>query len=309
MTYLPSFRTVARIAVTLLITVAAIGGGLWLWDYYMNEPWTRDGRVRADIVQVSPDVAGLVTDVRVSDNQLIHKGDVLFVIDPGRYRLAVEQAQANLDSAKAEQSYRSAEAHRYEQLGNNVVSTAQRQEVMAAMAKAAAATKQAEAALDLARFNLERTEVKATVDGYVTNLQLKTGNYVAAGQAVVALIDRHSFYVMGYFEETKLPRIHAGAPVSVRIMGTDAELRGRIDSITRAIVDRDRTEGTGLVANVNPTFNWVRLAQRIPVRIALDEVPESVQLVAGRTATVSVIGAPDGAPDRAPKVAGLPAER
>ncbi|MFP5513727.1 MAG: efflux RND transporter periplasmic adaptor subunit [Alphaproteobacteria bacterium] len=305
MNFLPSFRTVARIAVTLSITVAAVGGGLWLWDYYMNEPWTRDGRVRADIVQVSPDVAGLVTDVRVSDNQPVHKGDVLFVVDPGRYRLAVEQAQANLDSAKAEQSYRSAEAHRYEQLGNNVVSTAQRQEVMSALAKAAAAAKQAEAALDLARFNLERTEVTATVDGYVTNLQLKSGNYVAAGQAVVALIDRHSFYVMGYFEETKLPRIHAGAPVSVRIMGADADLRGRVDSITRAIVDRDRAEGTGLVANVNPTFNWVRLAQRIPVRIALDEVPESIQLVAGRTATVSVVGAPD----RAPKVAELPAGR
>jgi RND family efflux transporter MFP subunit len=269
----------------------------------MNEPWTRDGRVRADIVQISSDVAGLVTDVRVADNQLVHKGEVLFVVDPGRYRLAEEQAQANLDSAKAELAYRTAEAHRYEQLGNNVVSTAQRQEVNSAMAKAAAATKQAEAALDLARFNLGRTEVRATVDGYVTNLQMKTGNYVAAGQAVVALIDSHSFYVMGYFEETKLPRIHVGAPVSVRIMGVSTELRGRVDSITRAIVDRDRAEGTGLVANVNPTFNWVRLAQRIPVRIALDEVPESLQMVAGRTATVSVVGAPDSTP----KVAELPA--
>ncbi len=303
MTFLPSFRAVARIAVTLLVTLAAVGGGLWLWDYYMNEPWTRDGRVRADIVQISSDVAGLVTDVRVADNQLVHKGEVLFVVDPGRYRLAEEQAQANLDSAKAELAYRTAEAHRYEQLGNNVVSTAQRQEVMSAMAKAAAATKQTEAALDLARFNLARTEVRATVDGYVTNLQMKAGNYVSAGQAVVALIDSHSFYVMGYFEETKLPRIHVGAPVSIRIMGVSTELHGRVDSITRAIVDRDRAEGAGLVANVNPTFNWVRLAQRIPVRIALDEVPESLQLVAGRTATVSVVGAPDGTP----KVAELPA--
>ncbi|SMF48530.1 RND family efflux transporter, MFP subunit [Azospirillum oryzae] len=303
MTFLPSFRAVARIAVTLLVTVAAVGAGLWLWDYYMNEPWTRDGRVRADIVQISSDVAGLVTDVRVTDNQLVHKGEVLFVVDPGRYRLAEEQAQANLDSAKAELAYRTAEAHRYEQLGNNVVSTAQRQEVMSAMAKAAAASKQAEAALDLARFNLARTEVRATVDGYVTNLQMKAGNYVAAGQAVVALIDSNSFYVTGYFEETKLPRIHVGAPVSVRIMGVGTELRGRVDSIARAIVDRDRAEGTGLVANVNPTFNWVRLAQRIPVRIALDEVPESFQLVAGRTATVSVVGAPDGTP----RVAQLPA--
>ena len=208
-------------------------------------------------------------------------------------------------SAKAELAYRTAEARRYEQLGTNVVSTAQKQEVASAMSKAAAAAKQTEAALDLARFNLERTEVKATVDGYVTNLQMKTGNYVAAGQAVVALIDSHSFYVMGYFEETKLPRIHVGAPVSVRIMGAGADLRGRVDSITRAIVDRDRAEGTGLVANVNPTFNWVRLAQRIPVRIALDEVPDGLQLVAGRTATVSVIGSPDSAP----KVAQLPAGR
>lgn len=302
MILLPSFRAVARVAMTLLMTAVAVGGGLWLWDYYMNEPWTRDGRVRADIVQVSPDVSGLVTDVRIADNQSVRKGDLLFVVDPGRYRLAVEQAEASLDSAKAEQSYRSAEAHRYEQLGNNVVSTAQRQEVMSALAKAVAATRQADAALDLARFNLERTEVKATVDGYVTNLQLKAGNYVAAGQAVVALIDRHSFYVMGYFEETKLPRIHVGAPVSVRIMGLAAELRGHVDSITRAIVDRDRAEGTGLVANVNPTFNWVRLAQRIPVRIALDDVPDPLQLVAGRTATVTVVGAPN----RSSKVAELP---
>ncbi|PWC34800.1 secretion protein HlyD [Azospirillum sp. TSO35-2] len=300
------FRALPRIAVTLLVTVAAAGGGWWLWDYYMNEPWTRDGRVRADIVQVSSDVTGLVTDVRVSDNALVHAGDVLFVVDPGRYRLAVEQAQANLDSARAEQAYRSAEAGRYERLGNNVVSTAQRQEVIAAMTKAEAATKQAEAALNLARFNLERTVVKATVDGYVTNLQLKVGNYVAAGQAVVALLDRHSFYVMGYFEETKLPRIHPGAPVAVRIMGVDADLSGHVDSITRAIVDRDRAEGSGLVANVNPTFNWVRLAQRIPVRIALDTVPESLQLVAGRTATVAVRTA-DGAATR--KVADLSAER
>nr|WP_209984658.1 HlyD family secretion protein [Azospirillum picis] len=299
-------RGFSRIAVTLLVTAAAAAGGWWLWDYYMNEPWTRDGRVRADIVQVSPDVAGLVTDVRVTDNQLVHSGDVLFVVDPGRYRLAVEQAQANLDSARAELAYRTAEARRYEQLGNNVVSTAQRQEVASAMAKAAAAAKQNEAALDLAQFNLGRTEVKSTVDGYVTNLQLKAGNYVAAGQAVVALIDRHSFYVMGYFEETKLPRIQPGAPVSVRIMGMDAELGGHVDSITRAIVDRDRTEGSGLVANVNPTFNWVRLAQRIPVRIALDDVPDDLQLVAGRTATVAVRTKADRS---TPNVAELPAGR
>ena len=279
----------SRITVTLVVTAAALGAGWWLWDYYMNQPWTRDGRVRADIVQVSSDVAGLVTEVKVADNQPVRKGDVLFLVDPGRYKLAVEQAEANLQSARAELSYRKAEANRYSQLGSNVVSTAQRQEVESAMAKAAAAARQSEAALDLARFNLERTEVRATVDGFVTNLQLKTGNYVTAGQPVIALIDSSSFYVMGYFEETKLPRIHVGDPVSVTIMGVATRLKGHVDSVTRAIVDRDRTEGTGLLPNVNPTFNWVRLAQRIPVRIALEDVPDPRDLVAGRTVTVEVV--------------------
>ncbi|WP_448203825.1 efflux RND transporter periplasmic adaptor subunit [Azospirillum sp. sgz302134] len=293
-----------RFAVTLVVTVAALGAGWWLWDYYMNQPWTRDGRVRADIVQVSPDVAGLVTAVKVGDNQPVRKGDVLFVVDPGRYKLAVEQAEANLQSARAELNYRRAEASRYEQLGTNVVSTAQKQEVASAMAKAAAAARQAEAALDLARFNLERTEVKATVDGFVTNLQLKEGNYVTAGQPVIAVIDRASFYVMGYFEETKLPRIHAGDPVAVTIMGVGSRLRGHVDSVTRAIVDRDRTEGTGLLPNVNPTFNWVRLAQRIPVRVALEDVPDPRDLVAGRTVTVEVVK-DEAVKDRAKSVAGL----
>ncbi|MGQ9367504.1 efflux RND transporter periplasmic adaptor subunit [Azospirillum sp. ST 5-10] len=278
-----------RFAVTALAVLAAVAAGLWLWDYYMNEPWTRDGRLRADVVQVSPDVAGLVTEVRVADNQAVAAGDVLFVVDPARYRLAVEQAEANLESARAELGYRTAEAGRYERLGNDVVSAAQRQETEAAMAKAAAAARQTEAALALARFNLERTEVRATVDGYVTNLQLKAGNYVSAGQPVIALVDGDSFYVMGYFEETKLPRIEIGDPVAVTIMGLGTRLRGRVDSIARAIVDRDRTEGAGLLPNVNPTFNWVRLAQRIPVRIVLEGVPDPRVLVAGRTATVEVL--------------------
>ncbi|WP_247887352.1 HlyD family secretion protein [Azospirillum sp. SYSU D00513] len=282
-------RSLSRVAVTLLVVAVACTAGWWLWDYYMNEPWTRDGRVRTDVVQVASDVAGLVTEVRVTDNQEIRRGDVLFLVDPGRYRLAVEQAEANLESARAELRFRQAEANRYEHLGSNVVSIAQRQEVAAATSKAEAAARQAEAALDLARFNLERTEVRATVDGYVTNLQLKAGNYVSVGQGVIALVDRAAFHVMGYFEETKLSRIRAGAPVLVTVMGVATPIRGHVDSITRGIVDRDRTEGTGLLPSVNPTFNWVRLAQRVPVRIALDEVPDPHVLVAGRTATVEVL--------------------
>lgn len=261
-----------------------------MWDYYMNAPWTRDGRVRADVVTVAPDVAGLVTELRVADNQPVKAGDVLFTVDPGRYRLAVEQAQANLDSAQADFRYQNAEAERYRQLRSFSVSEAERQKVEAARDRAAGMMAQATAALDLARLNLARTEVRATVDGFVTNLQLRPGNYVAAGQPVVALIDAGSFHIVGYFEETKLARIRVGDRAEVGVMGSDRRLTGRVESIARGIADRDRTETAGQLPNVNPTFNWVRLAQRIPVRVALDPVPEGVRLVAGRTATVAITG-------------------
>jgi multidrug resistance efflux pump len=167
--------------------------------------------------------------------------------------------------------------------------------------QARAALAQAEVNRDTARLNLDRTRVVSSVDGFVTNLDLRVGAYASASHPVLAIVDRQSFYVEGYFEETKLPRIHLGDPVSVHLMGSKAALSGHVESFAEGIADRDRSTGANLLPNVNPTFNWVRLAQRIPVRIAIDSVPADLRLVAGQTATVQVL------PARAAQPAATPA--
>lgn len=169
-----------------------------------------------------------------------------------------------------------------------VVSPQNAEQAQTSQTQADAAWRQAVNERDLAHLNLERSEIKAPANGIVTNLELRRGNYVSTGKAVVALVDTDSLRVEGYFEETKLPRIHVGDPVTIRLMGEPTLLRGRVQSVAAAIEDRERVAGTGLLANINPTFNWVRLAQRVPVRIALEEVPPDIRLVAGLTATVKI---------------------
>jgi multidrug resistance efflux pump len=142
----------------------------------------------------------------------------------------------------------------------------------------------------VAQLNLDRTVVHAPTDGFLSDLTLRTGDYVTAGKPVLALIDSRSFRVEGYFEETKLSGLKIGMPVSVRIMGEPGALKGHIQSIAAGIEDRDRVAGANLLPNVNPTFSWVRLAQRVPVRVALDQTPADLRMIAGRTATVAVLG-------------------
>src|SRR5690348_1767098 len=160
----------------------------------------------------------------------------------------------------------------------------------AAREQAAAAVEQAQVALDRAQLDLERTEVRAPVDGYVTNLAVRVGDYAATGTPRLALIDAHSYYLYGYFEETKLPQLRVGDPVDVRLMAGGVQLKGTITGIAHGITDRDNPAGSDLLADVNPTFNWVRLAQRVPVRIAIDtaQMPPGTVLAAGMTATVEV---------------------
>ncbi|MDR6955149.1 RND family efflux transporter MFP subunit [Ancylobacter sp. 3268] len=283
-----SFRGAIRVAVTLVLVLAALGAGHELWAHYMDDPWTRDAKVRADVVGVAPDVSGFVSDVLVQDNQAVKKGDVLFRIDRARFAIALEQAEAVVDGRKATLDQAVRDRERYEQL-KDVVSEQKTEQMRMSEAEAAASYRQALADRELAKLNLERTEVKAPVNGTIANLSLRPGDYVTAGTAKVALVDTDSLRIEGYFEETKLARIRVGAPVSIRLMGQAAPLRGHVESIATGIEDRERTVGNGLLANINPTFSWVRLAQRVPVRIVLDETPNGVQLVAGLTATVSVL--------------------
>lgn len=280
------FKSFGRVLVTLVIVMVAVQVGRQLWHYYMQEPWTRDAHVRADVVGVAPDVSGLVSQVLVADNAMVKKGQVLFRIDRRRFELALRQADAQVAGAKAARHDAKRELVRYRRLGN-ATSRKTIDQAGTHLEQARAAYQRALADRDVARLNLQRSEVKAPVNGTVTNLNLQPGDYVTASQAVLALVDSDTLRVEGYFEETKLGGIHIGDPVDIRLMGQgDARLRGRVTGITAAIQDRER--GTGLVANINPTFTWVRLAQRVPVRIALENVPADVRLVAGLTATVRV---------------------
>jgi multidrug resistance efflux pump len=324
-------QALLRFAITAVVVIVALLLGHALWRHYMYSPWTRDGRVRAEVVRVAPDVAGLVTKLAVIDNQEVKKGDVLFEIDPMRFRITLQQAEANLDAAKAsaraaganidavlasavarkaEYDMRQEQATRREQLAEVVPkeertdaksaaetaraiwqqAQASGHQANAAREQAEAAVVQAQVAVDRAKLDLERTEVRAPVDGYVTNLDVRVGDYAATGTPRLALIDRHSYYIYGYFEETKLPHLRVGDPVDIRLMSGGTRLKGRIIGVARGITDRDNPTGKDLLADVNPTFNWVRLAQRVPVRIAIDEasVPKDVVLAAGMTASIDV---------------------
>ncbi|MGY4495048.1 efflux RND transporter periplasmic adaptor subunit [Pseudomonas sp. TE3610] len=279
------------VVATLLVVAAAAWLGSALWNHYMAQPWTRDGRVRADIINVAPDVSGVVVEVPVHDNQLVKKGDVLMRIDPAHYQVAVDQAKALVASRKATWQMRETNARRRADMDNLVVSKESREDAGNTASSAQADYQQAQAQLAAAELNLARTQVLATTDGYVTNLNVHPGDYAKVGEAKMAVVDRHSFWVYGYFEESKLPNVHVGDAAQLQMMSGEV-LKGHVESISRGIYDRDNPESRELVADVNPTFNWVRLAQRVPVRIALDDVPADMLLAAGTTCTVVIQPAP-----------------
>ena len=272
---------------TLLILALAIWLGRLLWVHYMDTPWTRDGRVRADVINVAADVSGVVIDVPVKHNQPVKKGDLLMQIDPEHYQLAVKQAEAMVASRKATWDMRKVNAARRKDMDALVISAENREDASNVANSAQADYQLALAQLEAAQLNLQRTKVLASVDGYVTNLNVHRGDYARIGDAKMAVVDKNSFWVYGFFEETKLPHVKVGDPADMQLMSGEV-MKGHVESIARAIYDRDNPESRELIADVNPTFNWVRLAQRVPVRIHLDNVPDSVVLAAGITCTVIV---------------------
>jgi len=279
-------KTLARVVATLLIVLIGSLCAYELWNYYMFSPWTRDARVRADVVTISPDVAGFVKDLRVEDNQFVHKGDILLILDQERYKLALLTAQATVAARNAEKIMRQHQAARRAKLTDLAISNEDKEDAQHLADSATAAYNEAVADQSTANLNLDRTVIRAPVDGFVTNLTLVVGQYAAVGTKVMALIDSDSYRVEGYFEETKISDIKPGDPVEIHLMSGGPTIRGHVDSISRGITDREDVEGPQLLANVNPTFEWVRLAQRIPVRVHIDFVPDNVLISAGMTCTV-----------------------
>ncbi|WP_312477868.1 HlyD family secretion protein [Kosakonia cowanii] len=277
-----------RYVLTLSAVAVATLAAFILWKHYAQTPWTRDGRVRADVVQIAPDVSGPVSSVMVRDNQWVNRGDTLYVIDPHWLKLSVLSAQADVEAKRHEMLMRQDAARRRAQI-KEVISGEDIQQTRSAASVAAANYQGALAALELAQLNLSHATVRSPVAGYVTHLRLRPGDYATAGETKVAIVDAHSFWVVGYFEETRLRHIQVGNRAQVSLMGYDAMISGHVESIGRGIGDsNDETGGLGL-PEVNPTFNWVRLAQRVPVRIQLDRIPEGVVLVAGLSASVAIV--------------------
>ncbi|TGD99875.1 HlyD family secretion protein [Methylobacterium nonmethylotrophicum] len=292
---------------------ASLGLAYLAYLYYADTPWTRDGRVRVYTVQVAPEVSGTVVRLNVKDNQFVRKGDILFEIDPGTFRNAVTQAEGALDAAKAQASYLTGIADRTSRL-TDLAATPQQRQTTRGQADAANATiVQMQGAFAQAQLNLERTTLRATVNGWVTNLLLQEGGFATMGQPALTLVNADSFWVEGYFEETQFPRIADGDAAHVTLMAWPrTPIRGHVTGLGRGISVSNATPGVQGLPTVNPIFTWVRLAQRVPIRIELDDVPCPIVIAAGMTANVSILdtkapGAPP--PDGRPRIgleAGFP---
>jgi multidrug resistance efflux pump len=287
----------ARIRIIpLLITLATAGCAVvfgWaMWNAYMGAPWTRDGTVRTYVVTMAPEVAGRIVELPVVDNQFVHKGDLLLAIDPTNYKIAFQLADAAVAQAQATADNAQREAERRRKLDDLSVSVEQKQVFDANAVAAQAQYQQAVANRDQAKVNLERTQIRSPVNGWVTNLLTQLGDYATVGRNEISIVDSDSFWVDAYFEETQLASMQEGDPAEIKLMSYRQIVRGKVSSVARSInVSNAQPNQQGL-ATVNPIFTWVRLAQRVPVRIRIDQIPTGVRLVGGMTATVQVDARP-----------------
>ena len=279
---------IVRVFITLATVGIAILLGRAMWDAYMIAPWTRDSVVRAYVVTMAPEVSGRIVEMPLRDNQFVRKGDMLMVIDPTDYRIAIDLAEASVLQAKATAENAQTEAERRRKLSDLAETIEDRQSHEAVALATHAQHRQAIAQLDRAKVNLERTEIRSPVSGWVTNLLARQGDYANVGQNVISVIDADSYWVDAYFEETQLASIRDGDLAKIKLMGSSKIVTGEVVGIARGINVANAQPNQQGLAEVNPIFTWVRLAQRVPVRIELTNVPNGVRLVAGLTATVQV---------------------
>ncbi|MET6677624.1 HlyD family secretion protein [Citrobacter amalonaticus] len=273
---------------TIVVAALAVLAGWFMWNYYMQSPWTRDGKVRAEQVSVAPQVSGTIVDLPIKDNQFVNAGDLLFRIDRTPFHIAELNAQAQLARAQSELAKANNEANRRRHLSQNVISAEELDTANLNVKAMQASVDVAQATLRQAQWQLAQTDVRAPVSGWITNLSTRTGDFATTGQPLFALVDSHSFYVMGYFEETKLHHIREGAPAQITLYSGNIKLQGHVSSIGRAIYDQSVESDSGLVPDIKPNVPWVRLAQRVPVRIEFDQLPRDVTLVSGTTCSVAI---------------------
>lgn len=273
---------------TILVAAVAILAGWWLWNYYMQSPWTRDGKVRAEQVTITPQVSGRIVELNIKDNQLVKAGDILFTIDKTPFQIAELNARAELAKAQSDLAKANNEANRRRHLSQNFISAEELDTANLNVKAMQASVDAAQAMLKQAQWQLSQTDVRAPVSGWVTNLTTRAGDYADTGKPQFALVDSRSFYVVGYFEETKLRHIKEGAPAQITLYSDNRKLQGHVSSIGRAIYDQSVENDSSLIPDVKPNVPWVRLAQRVPVRFRLDSVPNNLTLVSGTTCSIAV---------------------
>ncbi len=273
---------------TGILVLLAILFAWIIWYHYQLAPWTRDGRVRVQVANVASEINGKIVEIKVHDNQHVKKGDPLFVIFQGDYRYALEQAEAQVEATEADMEVQKENSDRRTKLGSSIVSTEDIQTFSSTAVRSRATYNAAVAARDQAKLNLDRTVIYSPVNGFVTNFAMRVGDYARPGDVKLSIVDEDSFWVSAYFEETKLPRVHEGNFARIKLMGVNQELDGKVEAISRGIADTNTTGGSQSLPDVDPIFTWVRLAQRIPVHVEIDHVPDGVVLAAGQTCTVVV---------------------
>ena len=285
---LRTVRFALRKVATAGIAMVAVAVALVTWDQYNAGPWTRNGRVRVHVASVAPQISGQIRELRVVDNQFVHKGDVLYVVDPFDFEVALRAYKAALQQKMADLNVKELQSERRNRLSDLSTSVEQKQVYEGNALQAKAAVDAAQEQVAQAEINLRRTEVRSPVNGIVTNLLLREGDYAHQGATNVSVIDADSYWIDGYFEETKLARLCEGDRAEAKLMGYAAPIAGHIATVTRGISVSNAAASTQGLPNVDPVYTWVRLAQRVPVRIAIDKVPPGVPLVSGLTATITI---------------------
>jgi multidrug resistance efflux pump len=284
----PRLRAVGKQLSTLAVALVAVLIALITWQHYVTAPWTRNGTVRVQVANVAPQISGKIVELRVADNQFVHKGDVLYVIDPFDFEVVVRIGKATVDQRAADLEVKQAENTRRQHL-SNLATTPEEQQIFAGNAvQAKAAYEAAGHQLAQAEVNLKRTSIVSPVNGYVTNLLLRVGDYAVTGVSNISVLDSDSFWIDGYFEETKMAGVCVGDRAEAQLMGYSRPILGHVRTVTRGVSVSNAAAGTQGLPNVDPIYTWVRLAQRVPVRVAIDEVPAGVPLVSGMTATVTI---------------------
>jgi multidrug resistance efflux pump len=281
-------RSCGKTAAILTILGFAVVASMMIWDSYVTAPWTRDGRIRVQVASIASQVSGQIIELRVVNNQYVHQGDVLYMIGPFDFQVALDQARQQLAMRAANAEVKKQQAERRKKLTDLSTSPEEQQQYVGNATEAQPAFEAAQLRVAQAEVNLKRTQVRSPVNGFVTNLLMRVGDYAHAGTANVSVIDANSYWIDGYFEETKLAHICMGNLVEAQLMGYPQPILGRVGTITRGISVSDATPSTQGLPSVDPVYTWVRLAQRVPVRIAITDVPPGVPLVSGLTATVTI---------------------